>query len=175
MNISIGPYFGTEEILNGSSTITRPITTNTAVTPGWPELRRLNGVAYPRSQSLDLNHIPGRHIATAYFRLQLLPELEFDPDTMLKLIIYVVGTIGIHRALGLGLLGPIAPTAAARCLVSGCLLMCLSMGQIAAYSIEFGKNEASTLSCHAGSESWSPSRKLAACFIADPPSDPSSL
>ena len=83
MNISIGPYFGTEEILNGSSTITRPITTNTAVTPGWAELRRLNGVAYPRSQSLDLNHISGRHIATAYFRLQLLPELEFDPDTEL--------------------------------------------------------------------------------------------
>ena len=80
MNISIGPYFGTEEILNGSSTITRPITTNTAVTPGWPELRRLNGVAYPRSQSPNLNHLPGGNIATAYFRPQPLPELEFDPD-----------------------------------------------------------------------------------------------
>ena len=45
LNISIGPYFVTVEILNGSSTITRPITTNTAVTPGWPELLRLNGVA----------------------------------------------------------------------------------------------------------------------------------
>jgi len=41
------------------------------------------------------------------------------------------------------------------------------MGQIAPYSIEFGKNEANTFSCQAGSESWSPSRKLAACFIAD--------
>ena len=70
------------EILNGSSTITRPITTNTAVTPGWPELLRLNGVAYPRSQSLDLIHIPGRHIATAYFRLQLPPELQFDTHTL---------------------------------------------------------------------------------------------
>jgi hypothetical protein len=88
VNISIGPYFGTEEILNGSSTITRAITTNTAVTPVWPELLRLNGVAYPRSQSLDLNHIPGRHIATAYFRLQLLPELEFDPDTPGKRALY---------------------------------------------------------------------------------------
>ena len=31
--------FGTAEILNGNSIITRRITTNTAVTPGWPELR----------------------------------------------------------------------------------------------------------------------------------------
>ena len=66
--------------MNGSSTITRPITTNTAVTPGWPELRRLNAVAYPHSQSLSLSHIPGGNIATAYFRPQLPPELEFDTD-----------------------------------------------------------------------------------------------
>ena len=96
MNISIGSYFGTEEILNGSSTITRTITTNTAVTPGWPELLRLNGVAYPRSQSLDLNHILGRHIATAYFRLQLLPELEFDPD---KVGLHLDEVPGSHRCV----------------------------------------------------------------------------
>jgi hypothetical protein len=35
---SIGPYFGTKAILSGSSKITRPITTNTGVTAGWPEL-----------------------------------------------------------------------------------------------------------------------------------------
>jgi hypothetical protein len=86
VNISIGPYFGTEEILNGSLTITRPITTNTAVTPAWPELLRQKGVAYPHSQSLDLIHITGRHIAMAYFRLQLLHELEFDPDTLTTMI-----------------------------------------------------------------------------------------
>jgi len=57
-----------------------PITTITAVTPGWPELRRLNGVAYPHGQSLNWNHIPGGNIATAYFRTQLPPELEFDTD-----------------------------------------------------------------------------------------------
>jgi len=53
--------------------------------------------------------------------------------------------------------------------------MCLFMGQIAAYSVEFGKNEL-THYHHAtqDSESCSPSRKLAACMIADPPSDPSS-
>ena len=45
-----------------------------------PELRRRNGVAYPHSQSLNLSHIPGGNIATAYFRPQLLPELEFDTD-----------------------------------------------------------------------------------------------
>jgi hypothetical protein len=68
--------------LKGSSTITRPITTNTAVTPGWPELRRLNGVAYPLSQSPNLNHIPGGNTATAYFRPQPPPELQFDTDML---------------------------------------------------------------------------------------------
>jgi hypothetical protein len=77
---SIGRYFATEEILNGSSIITRPITTNTAVTPGWPELRRRNAVADPHNQSLSLSHILGGNIATAYFRPQLPPELEFDSD-----------------------------------------------------------------------------------------------
>src|ERR1700719_1781602 len=48
---SIGPYFGTTAILSGSSSITRPITTNIGVTAGWPELRRLNGAAYPYHQS----------------------------------------------------------------------------------------------------------------------------
>jgi hypothetical protein len=71
-------------ILNGSSTITRPITTNTAVTPGWAVLRRLNGVAYPHSQSPNLNHLPGGYIATAYFRPQPPPELEFDTDTQAR-------------------------------------------------------------------------------------------
>jgi hypothetical protein len=66
--------------LNGSSLITRPITTSTAVTPGWPEPRRRNAVAYPHSQSLNFSHIPGGNIATAYFRPQLPPELEFDTD-----------------------------------------------------------------------------------------------
>jgi type III restriction enzyme len=47
---------------------------------GWPELRRLNGVAYPHSQSPNLNHLPGGNIATAYFRPQPPPELEFDTD-----------------------------------------------------------------------------------------------
>jgi len=78
---SIGPYFGTAEILIGNSITTGPITTNTAVTPGWPELRRRNAVAYPHSRSLNFSHIPGGNIATAYFRPQLPPELEFDTDT----------------------------------------------------------------------------------------------
>ena len=75
---SVGPYFGTKAILSGSSRITRPITTNTGVTAGWPELRRLNGAACPHRQSQNLTHIPGGNIATAYFRPQLPPELEFD-------------------------------------------------------------------------------------------------
>jgi hypothetical protein len=70
------------ETLNGSSTITRPITTDTAATPGWQELHWLNAVAYSRSQSPTLNHIPGGNIATAYFRPQLPPELEFDTDRL---------------------------------------------------------------------------------------------
>jgi hypothetical protein len=47
-----------------------------------PELRRLNAVAYPCRQSQNLSHIPGGNIATAYFRPQLLPELEFDTDNI---------------------------------------------------------------------------------------------
>lgn len=43
---------------------------------------RLNGVAYPLSQSLDLNHIPGGNTATACFRPQLPPELQFDTDRL---------------------------------------------------------------------------------------------
>ena len=64
--------------MNGSSIITRPITTNTAVTPGWPELPRLNAVAHPHTQSQTLSHIAGDNTATAYFRPPLPPELEFD-------------------------------------------------------------------------------------------------
>jgi hypothetical protein len=74
--------FGTKAILTGSWIITKPITTNTVVTPGWPELRRLNGVAHPHSQSVDLSHIPGGNIATACFRPLLPPELEFEMDKL---------------------------------------------------------------------------------------------
>jgi transposase InsO family protein len=62
----------------------KPITTTTGVTARWPELRRLNAVAYPYRQSQNLSHIPGGNIATAYFRPQLLPELEFDTDRIHK-------------------------------------------------------------------------------------------
>ena len=79
---SIEPYFGTKAILSGSSRITRSITTNIGVTAGWPELHRLRGVAYLRRQSQNLTHIPGGSIATAYFRPQLPPELEFDTDRL---------------------------------------------------------------------------------------------
>jgi hypothetical protein len=79
---SIGSYFGTKVILSGSSRITKPITTNAGVTPGWLEPRRLNGVAYPYSQSQNLSHMPGGNIAKAYFRPHLLPELEFDTDRL---------------------------------------------------------------------------------------------
>jgi hypothetical protein len=37
---------------------------------------------YPHRRSLNLSHIPGDSIATAYFRPQLPPELEFDTDTL---------------------------------------------------------------------------------------------
>jgi putative transposase len=79
---SIGPYFGTTAILSGSSRITRLITINIGVTAGWPELRRLKGAAYLHRQSQNLAHIPGGSIATAYFRHQLPPELEFDTDKL---------------------------------------------------------------------------------------------
>ena len=55
-------------------------TINAGVTPGWPELRRLNGVAYPHGQSQTLNHTPGGTIAMVHFRHHLLHELEFDTD-----------------------------------------------------------------------------------------------
>jgi hypothetical protein len=47
---------------------------------GWPELRPLNGAAYPHRQSQNLSHIPGGNIAKAHSRPQLPPELEFDTD-----------------------------------------------------------------------------------------------
>jgi hypothetical protein len=72
--------FGTKAILRGSWRITKPITTNTGVTAGWPGLRRLNGVAHPHHQSQNWSHIPGGDIATVYFRLQPPPELEFATD-----------------------------------------------------------------------------------------------
>ena len=43
--------------------------------------RRRNAAAYPRSQSLNWSHMPGGNIATAYFRPQLPPELQFATDT----------------------------------------------------------------------------------------------
>ena len=49
-----------------------PITTHTGVTPGWPELRRLNAVAYPHSQSQTFCHMPGGNVAMAYFTPYLL-------------------------------------------------------------------------------------------------------
>jgi hypothetical protein len=55
-------------------------TINAGVTPGLPELRRLNGVAYPHGQSQTLNHTPGGTIAMVHFRHHLLHELEFDTD-----------------------------------------------------------------------------------------------
>ena len=55
-------------------------TINAGVTPGWLELRRLNGVAYPHGQSQTLNHTPGGTIAMVHFRHYLLHELEFDTD-----------------------------------------------------------------------------------------------
>ncbi len=61
--------------------ITKPITTNTGATAGWPELRRPNGVECLDRQSQSLSHIPGGNIATAYFRPQLPPKLELDTDT----------------------------------------------------------------------------------------------
>jgi len=69
--------------LSGSSRTTKPITTNTGVTAGWPELRRLNGAAYPHHQSQNLSHIPGGNIAKPYFRPRLPPELEFDSSLRL--------------------------------------------------------------------------------------------
>jgi hypothetical protein len=67
-------------IWGGSSRTTRPITTNTGVTPGWPELRRLNAVAYPHSRSQTFGDMPGGNIAMAYFTPHLPLELEFDMD-----------------------------------------------------------------------------------------------
>jgi hypothetical protein len=48
---SIVPCFGTEAISSGSSTITKPITTNIGVTPGWRELRLLNAAVHLRIRS----------------------------------------------------------------------------------------------------------------------------
>jgi hypothetical protein len=100
---SIGPYFGTKAILSGSSRTTRPITTNTGVTAGWPELRRLNVAAYPHHQSQNLSHIhiPGGNIAKAYFKPQLPPELEFDTDRLNDaVVILCVGVIETAVELG---------------------------------------------------------------------------
>jgi len=79
-SISIGHYFGTKAILSGSSRVTRPITTNTGVTAGWSEPRRLNAAAPLLLQSQTFNHIAGSNTATPYFRPQLPHELEFDTD-----------------------------------------------------------------------------------------------
>jgi hypothetical protein len=46
------------------------------------ELEDVNVVG-KASQSPNLNHIPGGNIATAYFRPQLPPELEFDTDRII--------------------------------------------------------------------------------------------
>jgi hypothetical protein len=66
--------FATHTILNGSSILTRPITTDTAVTPGWSDLRRLNAVANPHTQSRTLSYIAGDHTPACFIR-QLPPEL----------------------------------------------------------------------------------------------------
>jgi hypothetical protein len=39
-------------------------------------------VVNPHNQSLNLSHMPGGNIATAYFRPQLPPKLEFDTDRL---------------------------------------------------------------------------------------------
>jgi hypothetical protein len=57
--------------LSGSSIITRPITTNTGATAGWPELRRLNAAAQLVLQSQTFRHIVVGNTATPYFRPQL--------------------------------------------------------------------------------------------------------
>jgi len=64
-------FFGTRGILSGSSRITKPITTNTRVTPDWEELGPLNAVSYPHTQSQNLSHMPGGNIALVYFRPHL--------------------------------------------------------------------------------------------------------
>ena len=73
-------YSGTKAILSGSSRITRPITTNIGVTPGWPEPRRLNAAAQLLLQSQTFSHIAGGNTATPYFRPQLPHELVFATD-----------------------------------------------------------------------------------------------
>ena len=68
--------------MSGSSRVTRPITTNTGVTAGWPEPRRLNAAAQFLLQSQTFSHIAGGNTATPYFRPQLPHELEFDTHTI---------------------------------------------------------------------------------------------
>src|ERR1019366_2934931 len=77
---SIVPYFGTEAISSGSSTITKPITTNIGVTPGWRELRLLNAAVHLLMRSQKLSHIPGSGTAMACLRPRLPPELRFATD-----------------------------------------------------------------------------------------------
>jgi transposase InsO family protein len=74
--------FGTKAILSGSSRITRLITTNTGVTAGWPEPRRLNAAAQLLLQLQTFSHIAGGNTATPYFRPQLPHELEFATDRL---------------------------------------------------------------------------------------------
>ncbi len=63
-NISTGTYFGTAGILSEILSITKPITTTTGVTPGWPEPHRLIAVASPHHQPHNWSPIPGAPIAT---------------------------------------------------------------------------------------------------------------
>jgi transposase InsO family protein len=76
----IVPYFGTEAISSGSSTITKPITTNIGVTPGWRELRLLNAAVHRLIRSQKLSHIPGSGTAMACLRPRLPRELRFATD-----------------------------------------------------------------------------------------------
>jgi len=59
--------------------IIKPITTDTAVTPVWPGLRRLVTAVLLTHviQSRALNHITGDNTAGANFRP---PKLQFDTD-----------------------------------------------------------------------------------------------
>ena len=69
----------------------------TAVTPGWSELPRLNAVANPQPPSQTWSHIDGDNTATACFRRQLLPELEFAPHSLCERGAVQIGVAAHHQ------------------------------------------------------------------------------
>jgi len=71
---SIRHYSGTSATLNETWIITRLITTNTAVTPGWAGLRRLSAVANLHIQSRTLSDIADDGSAMVYFRRKPQPN-----------------------------------------------------------------------------------------------------